>query len=192
MTLILRPQGEPAKAAKLSLCCALAAAKAIRRISGLDAQIKWPNDIVASGRKICGMLLEMDFAEDGTLGISAGIGINVHQTQFEEEIAHTASSLDLLAGRRIDRLSVVQGFLEEMEEALNLLEENEEAFMQAYCAVSATLGRRVQVIAHEACYTGMAERVTMSGTLLVRSDEDGKVREVLAADVSVRGLMGYV
>jgi len=192
MTMVLRPQGDPAKAAKLSLCCALAAAKAIRRVSGLEARIKWPNDIVVSGRKICGMLLEMDFMPDGTLGVSAGIGINVHQMQFDEEIAHTASSLDLLTGRRNNRMDVVRAFLEEMEEALALLERDEAAFIQAYCTASATIGRRVQVIAYETCYTGMAEGVTSDGSLLVRSDEDGKVREVIAADVSVRGLMGYV
>lgn len=191
MTLILRPQGDPAGAAKLSLCCALAVCRAIRRVSGLDARIKWPNDIVACGRKLCGMLLEMDFMQDGALAVSAGVGINVHQTRFDEEIAHTASSLDLLCGRRLDRHEAASAFLEEMDAALLLLEENDDAFMRAYCALSATISSRVQVIAQDGAYTGEAVGVTASGSLLVRADEDGQVREVLAADVSVRGIMGY-
>lgn len=192
MTLIIRPEGNPERAAKISLAAALAAARAIGRVSGLDARIKWPNDIVVSGRKVCGMLLEMDLLEDGSPAVSAGIGVNVHQTQFDEEIVHTASSLDLLAGRRIDRADVVLAILEEMERAIQELQADEAAFMRAYRAMSATLGQRVQVIAHSASYTGTAEGVTESGSLLVRADEDGGLREVLAADVSVRGIMGYV
>ena len=192
MTLVIRPQGEAAQAAKLSLCCALAACRAIRRTSGLDARIKWPNDIVACGRKVCGMLCEMDFMEDGSLAVSAGVGINVHQMRFDEEIAHTASSLDLLCGRRIDRADIVLAFLEEIEAAADLLAQDEAAFMRAYCDASATIGSRVQVIALDGTYTGMAEGITDSGSLLVRADEDGQLREVLAADVSVRGIMGYV
>ena len=63
--------------------------------------------------------------------------------------------------------------------------------MQAYCAHSATLGSHVQVIAQDKTYTGLAQGITPDGTLLVRADEDGQLREVLAADVSVRGIMGY-
>lgn len=192
MTLIIRPKGEPAGAAKLSLATALAVARAIRRETGLDARIKWPNDIVINGRKVCGMLLEMDFMEDGSLAVSAGIGINVHQMQFDDEIAHTASSLDLLTGRRIDRAQVVAAFLEEMEAAADCMERDETAFMRAYCALSATIGSRVQVLAQNSSYTGKAEGITDSGALLVRADEDGRLHEVLAADVSVRGIMGYV
>ncbi|MBQ2990189.1 MAG: biotin--[Clostridia bacterium] len=192
MTLIIRPQESPEKAARISLAAALAAARGIARVSGLDARIKWPNDIVIGGRKVCGMLLEMDLLEGGLPAVSAGIGVNVHQTQFDEEIAHTASSLDLLAGRRIDRADVVLAILKEMERAMRELQADEAAFMRAYRAMSATLGQRVQVIAHGESYTGVAQAVTQGGSLLVRADEDGALREVLAADVSVRGIMGYV
>jgi len=69
---------------------------------------------------------------------------------------------------------------------------DDDAMMRAYCARSATLGNRVQVIALTGTYTGTAEGITDSGSLLVRADDDGALREVLAADVSVRGIMGYV
>ena len=188
MTLILRPEVPPAQVAKISLLTALATANAIRLATGLDARIKWPNDIVVGGRKVCGMLMEMDATPERVASVVAGVGINVHQTQFPEEIAHSASSLDLLAGRRISRAAIVSAFLQEFEQAWAL---SDEAMMRAYCARSATIGQRVQVIGLNGTYTGTAEGVTDSGSLLVRADEDGGVREVLAADVSVRGIMGY-
>ena len=188
MSLILRPDVPPAQVARLSLLTALAVANAIGRVTGLDARIKWPNDVVVAGRKVCGMLLEMDATPEKVTSVVAGVGINVHQTQFDSEIAHSASSLDLLAGRRISRAAVVRAFLQEFERASAL---GGEAMMRAYCARSATIGQRVQVIGLNGTYTGTAESVTDSGSLLVRADEDGGVREVLAADVSVRGIMGY-
>ena len=188
MTLILRPDVPPAQVAKISLLTALATANAIRRVTGLDARIKWPNDIVAGGRKVCGMLMEMDATPEKVASVVAGVGINVHHTQFPEEIAHSASSLDLLAGRRISRSVIVRAFLQEYERVWAL---GDEAMMRAYRERSATIGQRVQVIGLNGTYTGTAEGVTDSGSLLVRADEDGGVREVLAADVSVRGIMGY-
>lgn len=191
LSLIVRPEGTPEQAVRLSLAVALAAARAIVRETGIDACIKWPNDIVAQGLKVCGMLLEMDADEHCVHSVVAGVGINVHQQAFPEEIRHTASSLDLLCGHRVSRAAVVRAFLEELEAAVALDNRDHEAFMRAYAERSATLGSRVQVISLSGTYTGTAEGLTHSGTLLVRTD-DGELREVLAADVSVRGIMGYV
>ena len=188
MSLIVRPDVPPSQVAKMSLTLALAVAKAIERVTGLDARIKWPNDIVIGGRKICGLLLEMDATAKKVNSIVAGVGINVHQRIFDEEIAHTASSLDLLAGKHVSRSELVRTFLEEFEQAMALADTQ---MMDAYRAQSATIGQRVQVIALDGTYTGTAQGITQSGSLLVE-DELGTVREVLAADVSVRGIMGYV
>ena len=189
MSLILRPNVHPSQVARLSLTTALAVADAIVQVTGLDARIKWPNDIVIGGKKVCGLLLEMDADESAVRSIVAGVGINVHQRVFDEEIAHTASSLDLLGGARYSRAQIVCAFLEAFEAAMEM---DGDAMMRAYCARSATLSQRVQVISLSGTYTGTAEGVTDSGSLLVRADEDGALREVLAADVSVRGIMGYV
>ena len=136
------------------------------------------------------MLLEMNADEQSVHDVVAGIGINVHQTAFEGEIAKTASSLDLLTGRRICRADVVRAFLEEYEAVDELARQGGEALMAVYRRHSATLGQRVQVISATGSFTGTAKAVTDSGSLIVL-DDDGREREVLAADVSVRGLMGY-
>lgn len=188
MSLILRPQSHPSEVARLSMQTALAVALSIAQTTGLDARIKWPNDIVCGGRKVCGMLLEMNADEQAVHDVVAGIGINVHQTQFAPEIAETASSLDLLSGQRVCRAALVRAFLEAFERTEALAAQG--ALMDAYRARSATLGQRVQVIAPAGSFTGTALEVTDSGSLIVE-DEEGQRREVLAADVSVRGLMGY-
>jgi len=188
MSLLLRPNVHPSQVAKLSLLTALAVAEAICAETGLDARIKWPNDIVIAGRKVCGLLLEMTADESAVYDVVAGVGINVHQKEFDAEIAHTASSLDLLAGKTFSRAALVRAFLSAFEEAMALADEE---MMAQYVARSATLGQRVQVIGLTGTFTGVAKGVTDSGSLLVE-DEEGAVREVLAADVSVRGIMGYV
>ena len=188
MSLILRPQSHPSEVARLSMQTALAVALSIAQTTGLDARIKWPNDIVCGGRKVCGMLLEMNADEQAVHDVVAGIGINVHQTQFAPEIEKTASSLDLLSGQRVCRAALVRAVLEAFERAEALAAQG--ALMDAYRARSATLGQRVQVIAPAGSFTGTALEVTDSGSLIVE-DEEGQRREVLAADVSVRGLMGY-
>ena len=188
MSLILRPQSHPSEVARLSMQTALAVAQAITRVTGLDARIKWPNDIVCGGRKVCGMLLEMNADEQTVHDVVAGVGINVHQTAFAPEIAQSASSLDLLCGESVSRAALVRAFLEAFEAADALTARG--GLMDAYRARSATLGQRVQVIAPAGSFTGTALAVTDSGSLIVE-DEEGQRREVLAADVSVRGLMGY-
>lgn len=191
MSLILRPQTHPSKVAKLSLLTALAAEEAIRDVTGLEAKIKWPNDVVVSGRKVCGMLLEMTADEQCVHDVVAGVGINVHQKEFPDDIKDTATSLEILCGRFIRRSDVVCAFLKRFEEFGELAQKDEEAVMRLYRERSATLGQTVRVISLSGEFTGTAVDLTDEGTLIVRDDE-GALREVLAADVSVRGVMGYV
>ena len=190
MSLILRPDMPPEQVPMISLHTAVAVCLAISRVTGLEAKIKWPNDIVLGGRKVCGMLLEMDADAQQVRSVVAGIGINVHQTQFPQEIAHTASSLDLLCGRRLSRMDVVRAFLAAFDEVEAMGKADGGRFMDAYRGSSATIGQQVQVISLTGTYTGTALDVTESGSLIVL-DGEGQRREVLAADVSVRGLMGY-
>lgn len=191
MSLILRPKMHPSRVAKLSLLTAIAVAQGIADVTGLDARIKWPNDIVCGGKKVCGMLLEMTADEQCVHDVVAGVGINVHQKEFDPQISETATSLELLCGRFIRRSDVVCAFLRRFEELYELIEQDEEEIMRRYRALSATLGQRVQVISLNGAFTGTAQDITDDGALRVL-DEEGVLREVLAADVSVRGVMGYV
>ena len=119
--------------------------------------------------------------------VVAGVGVNVHQRAFEGDLAQTASSLDLLTGKENSRAEVARAFLQTFEQTDAL---TPDALMQAYRECSATLGQRVRVSGNGESFVGLAVAVTDSGSLIVR-DDAGNEREVLAADVSVRGLMGY-
>ena len=187
LSIVLRPQAHPSQVALLSLSVAWAAAAAFEETAGARARIKWPNDGVCGGRKVAGILLEMDADEQTVHSVVAGIGINVHQQSFPPEIAETAGSLDQTAGRRLSRAEIVRGFLTRLEEAEEMRADGR--LMDAYRARSATLGQPVRVIAPAEEYTGVAREITPGGALIVETDAG--LREVLAGDVSVRGLMGY-
>lgn len=95
MSYLLRPKIPPYHASMLTLLAGMACAKAVREETGLKAEIKWPNDLVLSGKKICGILTEMSTELEEVHYIFTGIGINVNQTEFPEEIRETATSLKL-------------------------------------------------------------------------------------------------
>ena len=189
MSLVLRPEAHPSRVAALSLLTALAAAEAVRDAADLPARIKWPNDVVCRGKKVAGILLEMEADEERVHFVVAGVGINVAQRAFPEELRETASSLSLLAEKPVSRADVVRAFLRRMEADWTLWETG--GLMEAYRGLSATIGGRVLVAGAAERFEGEALDVTEEGALRVRR-ADGRVTEVLAGDVSVRGLMGYV
>src|SRR5699024_11610581 len=94
MTLLLRPQIEPEKASFLTLLAALAVTDAIMQVTGVSVQIKWPNDIVANGRKLCGILTEMSTDANGIRYVVVGIGINCNMDSFPQQLESIATSLD--------------------------------------------------------------------------------------------------
>ena len=189
MSLLLRPEIPPARVALLSLAASVAVAKGIEQVTGLPARIKWPNDIVVNGKKVCGILLEMEANEQSVSYVVAGAGINVHILEFPEEIRETATSLDLECGHPVSRVKTVQAVMRAAEETEQMLRQG--TFMSVYEQYSATMGRPVSVQAVGETFTGTAERIKEDGVLVVRT-ASGELREVMAGDVSVRGLMGYV
>ena len=191
-SLLLRP-ALPAE--RLPLCtfaAALAVQEAIRQLCPeLSPGVKWPNDIVIGGKKCVGILSELVTGPEGEMGVVMGVGVNVNQRSFPEEICCSATSLLLCRpGDPLPRARLMCCFLQEMEAAMDLLENNLPAFMEAYRRACVTLGSQVQVIGREESFTGTAEDLDETGALLVR-DETRALRRVLSGDVSVRGMMGY-
>ncbi|MBQ7486362.1 MAG: biotin--[Clostridia bacterium] len=189
MSLLLRPDMHPSRVPILSLGTSVAIAKGINAVTGLPVRIKWPNDIICNGKKLCGILLEMDANEEHVEYVVAGAGINVHLTEIPEEIQATATSLDIECGRPVSRIEIIRAVLRAAEETEQMIREGR--LMETYLALSATLGRPVSVQGVRESFTGIAESIREDGTLAVRTDA-GELREVMAGDVSVRGLMGYV
>ncbi len=198
-SLLLRPRLKPEEAQLCTFAAALAAVRAIKRCCpGLEPGVKWPNDVVIGSGKCAGILSEMGMEENRVAYVVTGVGLNVNQLDFPQELREKATSL-LMEMRRenpgqpeLSRPALLRAYLEEMEALMNALESRGfDGIREEYEAVSVTLGRCVQVIAPAESYTGIAKAVDDTGALLV-SLPDGSLRTVLCGDVSVRGLMGYV
>lgn len=194
MSLIMRPGAPTQQLGRLMTAIPLGVCRGLSAFLDDAVRIKWPNDIVCAGRKICGILLDAQAGVDGVNWLIAGMGINAHQRldDFPEQIRPTAASIDMLTGRRCSRAAAVRAVLREIERCVDMFyQDGGAALMAEYAGMSATLGRRVRVIAGECEYEAEALRVADDGALIVRPDGQGE-RAVYAGDVSVRGLMGYV
>ena len=189
LSVLLRPKMPAENAPVITFCCALAMAKAVRQVTGLDAQIKWPNDLVLRGKKLCGILLELGFDAQGYY-VVAGTGLNIRAGAYPPELAHQATSIEE-HGAVPNRGAIVAKYLAALEDALAAGERDGFAgIAEDFRRTCITLGSQVNVIGTDAAFTGVAVDGDVTGALLVRTED--VLRRVLAGDVSVRGVMGYV
>lgn len=193
MSLVLRPELEPVKASMLTLVAGLAVTEAIREVTGLDALLKWPNDVVVDGKKTTGILTEMTMKGTAIDFVILGIGINVNVPQFPEEIRETATSLMLETGHEIDREQLIRACLEAFEKYYErfVADGDLSGLKEDYESVLANQDRQVRVLEPGNEYTGIARGIDELGQLLVEK-EDGSVVKVYAGEVSVRGIYQYV
>ena len=192
MSLCLEPKLRTEHAAGLTLVMALAVAEGIKKVTGREPQIKWPNDIVLNGRKICGILTEMCFKDGGYI-VVIGVGINVNNTGFPEDIKGTASSLKLETGAETSREALIASVMECFENYYEIYEQTEDLTLlkEQYESMLANKNREVNVLDPKEPYKGTAKGINSAGNLIVVC-EDGTEKEVYSGEVSVRGIYGYV
>lgn len=198
MTILLKPDFMPDKASMLTLVMALSVAEAVTGTTGLDTGIKWPNDIVVNGKKVCGILTEMNMnVELDTIQyVIIGVGINVNNAsaeEFPQEIRRTATSLKIESGVQISRAALIAEVAWQFEKYYDMFVRKLDfsLLMEAYDKRLLNLGKEVKVLDPKGEYTGIARGINRTGELLVET-EDGSIVEVYAGEVSVRGLYGYV
>lgn len=193
MSLLLRPTVRPERASVLTLVCALAVADAIREVTGLETGIKWPNDVVIGGKKVCGILTEMNTDMDAISYVILGIGINVNTEYFPEEIRATATSLKIERGEAVSRTAVIGAIIRRFADYFEKFEKTEDmsALKDSYEAQLVNRGREVLVLDPRGEYRGSAQGITLTGELLVRT-EKGDIAAIRSGEVSVRGIYGYV
>lgn len=187
-SIVLKPTFLPQEASKCTLLAAVAIVKAINKIKGVNAAIKWPNDILLKGRKLVGVLTEMN-AEFGHINyIVIGIGINTNATpdDYPDEVKDLAVSVADAAEEPFTRVELLCDILKNLEELY------EQACQQGFAPVfnewrkySCTLGQEVKVIAPGETYFGTAVDIDEEGLLVVRK-VDGSIEKVVAGDVSIR------
>lgn len=193
MTVILKPDIQPSDASRLTLVMALSVVRACEQYLQIPLQIKWPNDIVCNGKKVCGILTEMSAELNYINYIVIGIGINVNIQKFSEELELKATSFYKETGKKINRAGLVALIMKYFEEDYQKFLQTRDLrnLLDDYTKHSVTIGSDIKVLDRKGNYTGKALGVNQEGHLLVQR-EDGTQVTVLADEVSVRGMCGYV
>ena len=185
LSIILRPKIVCAQATMLTLLAGIAVAQAIRERSGLEAFLKWPNDVLISGQKVAGILAELVADGQAIKHLIMGIGLNVNleASMLPPELAKTATSLKIESGSDFSRLAVLETLVNQLERWYTIfLEQGSTPILKEYSQLSQTLGRRVQVAYQDKVLEGEAIGLAANGGLILR-EENGRSVTMLAGDV---------
>lgn len=168
MSLILRPDILPASASMITLVAALAVYDGIKNVTGLAAGIKWPNDIVANGKKLCGILTEMSAELEGIHYVVVGIGINVNMEEFPEEVRQRATSLLLETGEKVRRSRLVAAIMEAFEQYYEefISQGDLSGLISVYNKHMVNAGKEVRVLDRSGDYIGKAWESTKRANFL--------------------------
>ncbi|MDP4088403.1 MAG: biotin--[acetyl-CoA-carboxylase] ligase [Bacillota bacterium] len=193
MSLLLKPETPPTEAYKVTIIAAAAVHKALSE-EGVASLIKWPNDIVLNGRKICGILTEMSAEFSRINYLVMGIGINVNTTleEFPEEIKNKASSLRAQTGRSFNRKSVMSRILNNLEIFYDLFLQQGtiEPCIKICRENSAVIGRQVLLIEGSKSNPVEVLDINDKGHLLIK--DGSSIREILSGEISLRAMDGYI
>lgn len=186
LSVVLRPPVPVVRAPLITLMGAVAVASAVRRLPGLAAAIKWPNDIFLSGKKTAGLLTEMSAEPDRIRHIALGIGVNVNMpaSALPPEVRATATSLSDEAGGPIDRTLFVRTLLEELDRWYRVFLTAPGDVLREWEALNMTTGRRISVSGPDGVRQGRARGIDAEGRLLLELDGGG-IETVSAGDVTI-------
>lgn len=192
-SVLLRPDIRTEHSSMITLIAALGVVKAIRQVAKLDTMIKWPNDVIANGKKLCGILTESSTDLEYINYVVVGIGINTNQTEFPDEIKDKASSVRLEKGEKINRAELLAVFLNAFEEYYELFLKTEDlsALLNEYNSLLINRGKEVKIIEREEERVLKAIGIDKNGGLIVEN-HDGTQEIIISGEVTVRGLFGYV
>lgn len=188
MSLIMRPELPPQQAPQITLVAAVAVTRAIHDVTGLTPHIKWPNDILLDGKKVTGILTELQSDPDRVKAIILGIGINVNQTteDFPDELEDIATSLKIASGKTINRAQLIAKTLQYLEQYTEMYVTNGfkpiKLLWESYSNVT---GRRIRAIMLNETIEGIAHGISEDGRLEVKLD-DGTIRGIYSADVKIQ------
>lgn len=199
-SLLLKPELKPDKAPMLTLVMALAVAKGLQRSlerltepAEMPLGIKWPNDLVINGRKICGILTEMSLNQGRIAHVVIGVGINMAHQEFAAALRDKATSIEAECGLCLSKEQLLADIMMAFEEAYEVFENTLDlsGLKAEYEGMLVNKDRMVCVLNPKGEYRGIARGIQNGGELLVER-EDGTVETVYAGEVSVRGIYGYI
>jgi BirA family biotin operon repressor/biotin-[acetyl-CoA-carboxylase] ligase len=186
-SILFRPELQPSQAQRIAMICSLAALEAVYDVSGVAAQVKWPNDLVVAGRKLGGMLTELGLTPDGRLShVVVGMGLNVNLDPAAlPEVMTPPTSVLAETGHTISRAALLAALLAGVEQRYERLRSGWSPH-EEWRGRLATRGQAVQVGTPDEVIVGVAADVDADGALLVQTP-NGDLRRVLVGDVTLRG-----
>lgn len=187
LSVILRPKIPPSLTPQITLVAALSVHRAVQNVTGLEPEIKWPNDLLLSGKKFCGILTEMESEMDLVNFVIVGIGVNINMDTrvLPDDVRINATSLMEELGRPIDRGHFTSQLLKEFENYyLIFLKEGISSIIEQMCPYLKMIGKRVRVQFMDEKVDGIAEKLDLDGALILRK-EDGSIEKILAGDVTI-------
>lgn len=192
MSFVLRPDIELENSSMLTLVAALAVEKGIKDAAGIDGRIKWPNDVLVNGKKVCGILTELSAQMDELNYIVVGIGINANIGQFPEEVRDKATSLLAETGETVDRTRLLCQVLKHFEHDYEQFKKTEDfsELMEEYNGFLAHFGQEIKVVRGKDEYICRSGGINRRGELRVE-DSLGRTQEIFSGEVSIRGIHGY-
>ncbi|MGG0668193.1 biotin--[acetyl-CoA-carboxylase] ligase [Sporosarcina koreensis] len=185
MSLIIRPSLMPQQAPQMTLVAAVAIVRAIENIAGVEATIKWPNDIMIDGRKMTGILTELQSEPDRVKAIILGIGMNVNQDEddFPLELQEIATSLKIACGKHIDRAKLIAEILSFIELYTKMYEKHGfgpiKLLWEGYSNIA---GKRIRAVMLHETVEGTALGISEEGLLELQLD-DGTIKGIYSADI---------
>lgn len=190
-SVVLRPHLASEQAFYLTVVCSLAIGQAVKRMTGLQPYLKWPNDILIEDRKVVGVLTEMELVEKKLTWAVVGFGLNVNFDPRDlPDLGQEASSLSLELGRDVSRAELLIEILQELDSRYaSLTSGGLLSIFEEWKLNLGTLGRSVRITSPEAVVEGVASTVDIDGALIVRKP-DGRMERVLVGDVSLRATTG--
>ena len=190
-TIILRPQIDPQFVAQVTLLAGVAVVRALRKLYATEEiMIKWPNDLLLNGKKVCGILSEMQLNENGSIDYAiVGIGVNVdlNPQAFPEDLRNTAASLNASFGKNYTCTAVLDNILQEFASLYrDWLKEGAQVILELWKKLNCTLNRRVFVKDNdEVIFSGEVVAINEAGAIIVRNEE-GESQSFDFGEISIR------
>ena len=191
-SVILRPHAKPEALMHLTAMAAVAAARAVFAVSGVYPDIKWTNDLVLGGKKLCGILTEIGIeAESREVDYAVvGIGINCARVDLPPEVSAMSASLEAFTGQKPDRARLAAALVRSLCELEQALFTEKDAWLREFAAHCITIGQDVKLVRGDDVTYAHADGIDEEAALLV-SYPDGTKAAVASGEVSVRGMYGY-
>ncbi len=194
LSVLLRPSCAPSALSHVTAMAAVATCDAVEQVTGIRPKVKWPNDPMWEGKKLCGILTELsvEWESNSLEYLIIGIGINCNQKQadFPEELQEKATSLAQVLGKPVDRTKLAAALIRNLERLSREILTGKQQWIAQYARDCITIGRQVKIMRGASERFGTATGIDENAALLVRYDS-GETGVVFTGEVSVRGVNGY-